>query len=590
MTTKYTKVAAALAASLAALPAFSANKFIGATAATGDDVSIILDIKNGVDVDNNGTIDATVDGNPAYDSDGLVNGEILWDAANTWILNELVFITNGTLRIEAGTIIRGQPRSAVVPPATTAPFNPGALAIARTAKIIADGTREAPIVFTTASTTGATSGGRYEGTGAFWDTVTTPRNPTVAGSWGGLIVLGNAPTAVDRNLSAADAGLASVDANRIYFSEETPGLLPSKDDRSNIEGVPSTTDAFETGADRFGGNYPSDNSGIIRYVSIRHGGANLASNSEINGLTMGGVGSDTIVENVEIWGNTDDGVEIFGGTVNVKNALVVASQDDSLDLDAGYTGTIQFFCAIGANNMDEFAEWDGTYEEETVNGFTNAGSVPATLGPIPTYRVFNATFIRPTGVSTGNASINIDDQAAPYFANSIVVNARTRHLRISSRGTENFTDTIQRFERGQAVIRSVTFFGSPTVNVSSQGPGTGSNVNALAVSDNRILDIIGLFSGVPAGSVGDASAYSFDNLVGNTASENPGISITGTAGDLVGVVIDPRPTEVGGFDPLAPVSGPILTSVAYRGAFTDSLDALWTTGWTAANEFGLLVD
>lgn len=573
MTTKHTKIAAALAASLAALPAFAANKFIGNTV-PGADVSIILDIRNGVDTDNNGTIDAAVDGNPAYDADGMVNGEILWDAANTWILNELVFITNGTLRIEAGTIVRGQPRSA----GESAVYDPGALAIARTAKIIAEGTLENPIVFTTASTTGTLTGGRYTGTGAFWDTVTTPRTPTTAGLWGGLIILGNAPTAVDRNLSAAQAGIASVDANRIYFAEEEPGLSPNKDDRSNIEGIPTATQVYTVGADRFGGNYPSDYSGILRYASIRHGGANLAPNSEINGLTMGGVGSDTIIENVEVWGNTDDGLEIFGGTVNVKNFLVVAAQDDQLDLDAGYTGTIQFFCAIGANNMDEFCEWDGTYEAESVNGFENSGAVPATLGPIPTYRVFNATFIRPTGASGGGntASINIDDQASPYFANSIVVNPRATNLRISSRGTENYTDTIQRFERGQAVLRSVTFFGSPAVDVSS---ATGS------MNLDRIRDILGT-AGSFVGSVGDASAYSVDNFVG----VNPGISITGTAGDLAGVVIDPRPTDVGGFDPLAPYSGRFLTSVGYRGAFTDSFDALWTTGWSAANAFGLLVD
>ena len=82
-----------------------------------------------------------------------------------------------------------------------------------------------------------------------------------------------------------------------------------------------------------GGTDPHDNSGIFRYVSIRHGGSEIGEGNEINGLTLGAVGDGTQVDHVEISGNTDDGIEIFGGTVNPHHILVWGQGDDGIDLD-----------------------------------------------------------------------------------------------------------------------------------------------------------------------------------------------------------------------------------------------------------------
>jgi hypothetical protein len=95
------------------------------------------------------------------------------------------------------------------------------------------------------------------------------------------------------------------------------GNAPISADASavQIEGIPPSD---QNGL--YGGDNPADDSGIIRYISIRHGGANIGEGNEINGLTLGGVGSGTIIEYVEVVANQDDGIEWFGGTVSVKNA------------------------------------------------------------------------------------------------------------------------------------------------------------------------------------------------------------------------------------------------------------------------------
>jgi hypothetical protein len=109
----------------------------------------------------------------------------------------------------------------------------------------------------------------------------------------------------------------------------------------------------------YGGNDDADNSGVLKYISIRHGGANIGEGNEINGLTLGGVGSGTVIENVEVIGNQDDGIEWFGGSVSVKNALVWNSGDDAFDTDQAWSGTLDNFIGIAGAETDHMLEIDG---------------------------------------------------------------------------------------------------------------------------------------------------------------------------------------------------------------------------------------
>lgn len=264
------------------------------------------------------------------DKNVIVNANITanttWTKDKTYHLAQRVTVTSGvTLTIEAGTVIKGQAGSGA---------NATALLIARGAKIDAQGTASAPIIFTSVADE-IVSG-----------QIKSPNlEPNVSGLWGGLIILGKAPIS-----AAADA-------------IQIEGIPPS-----DVNGL-------------YGGTDAADNSGIIKYVSIRHGGANIGEGNEINGLTLGGVGNGTVVENIEIIGNSDDGIECFGGTVNVKNIIVWNSGDDAYDMDQAYSGTIDNFVAILGNDSDHALELDGpegavlgafTLKNGTVKGSTSA--------------------------------------------------------------------------------------------------------------------------------------------------------------------------------------------------------------------------
>jgi len=228
----------------------------------------------------------------------VITEDTFWNADSIYQLSGRVTVTNGaTLTIEPGTIIKGKPGSGA---------NASALVIARGAKLIAEGTEDAPIIFT--STADNISIEDIEA-GIF----SSPNlNPTINGLWGGVIILGNAPISASNDVG---------DVSQVQ-----------------IEGIP-TSDPNGL----YGGNNPTDNSGVLRYVSIRHGGANIGSGNEINGLTLGGVGSGTVIDNIEIVANQDDGIEFFGGAVNVTNVVIWNVGDDAIDTDQAWSGTLDNF-------------------------------------------------------------------------------------------------------------------------------------------------------------------------------------------------------------------------------------------------------
>ena len=106
-----------------------------------------------------------------------------------------------------------------------------------------------------------------------------------------------------------------------------PVSTENGDDVGQIEGI-----AANLPYGVYGGSDVHDNSGVLKYISIRHGGALIGEGNEINGLTLGGVGNGTVIENIEVLSNVDDGVECFGGTVNLTNVLVGYVGDDAIDL------------------------------------------------------------------------------------------------------------------------------------------------------------------------------------------------------------------------------------------------------------------
>lgn len=275
------------------------------------------------------TVEVEVD--PYADStlEGNISEDKTLDASKIWLLKGRVSVESGaTLTIPAGTIIKA---------ASGTGADASTLIIARGAKIIADGTAAAPIVMTSVSDN-IEIGGTYPSSGAALSVDTR-------GLWGGLLVLGKAPSS---------------------FSGDVAEL--------QIEGIP-TSDINGL----YGGTDAADNSGSIQYLSIRHGGAEIGEGNEINGLTLGGVGSGTTINQVEVLGNVDDGIEFFGGTVNATNLLVWGQGDDAIDIDQAYAGTIDGALVILTAASDHGFEIDGP-EGSAAGRFTlkNATVIGAT--------------------------------------------------------------------------------------------------------------------------------------------------------------------------------------------------------------------
>lgn len=247
---------------------------------------------------------------------GLIEEDQTWKADRIYELNGRVIVTEGVkLTIEPGTIIKGRDGQGA---------NASALMIARGATIHAVGTADKPIIFTTVLDN--IKVGEKRGTNL------TERAED-RGKWGGLVVLGRAPISYAGSLEA------------------------------QIEGVPA-----QEKLGLYGGDNSEDNSGRIEYVSIRHGGTEIFGGSEINGLTLGGVGSGTVIRNIEIFANYDDGIEFFGGTVNVSNVLVAHQGDDGIDVDQAYKGTVDGFMVIHSGDTDKGLEIDGPEGAENADG------------------------------------------------------------------------------------------------------------------------------------------------------------------------------------------------------------------------------
>jgi hypothetical protein len=246
-----------------------------------------------------------------------ITADETWTADQIYTISGKWVVTNGaTLTIEPGTIIKGAPGQGT---------SASALIIAQGAKIDAQGTATQPIIFT--STTDNIQIG---------ETVGTNLDRDDNQQWGGLLILGFAPISAENG-----------------------------DTQSNIEGIPA-----DSGFGKYGGSNAADSSGIMNYVSIRHGGISIGEGNEINGLTLGGVGTGTTLSNIEVYATLDDGVECFGGSVNLDNVLVYYQGDDGIDIDQSYSGTISNFAVISGDGIgtDESLEIDGPEGSSNTNG------------------------------------------------------------------------------------------------------------------------------------------------------------------------------------------------------------------------------
>ena len=438
-------------------------------------------------------------------TDDDIDGEVSWTADTEYILDGYVYVDDGeTLNIEAGTVIK-----ALADPTTG--DQESALIVARGGTINATGTADAPIIFTSED-----------------DDVNDPTDLSITdrGLWGGILILGNAPT----NVGGGE-----------NFIEGLP-----QDDNRNL----------------YGGTDAEDNSGTFQYVSIRHGGAIFGQDNEINGLTMGAVGSGTTIEYVEVFANQDDGFEWFGGTVDTKYLVAAFCGDDMFDYDEGFSGDGQFWFGIqAAADAGSGGEHDGGTDPETGTPFA-----------IPT--IYNATYIgsgADAGLTSNDFALTIDDNAGGKYYNSIFTDFSGAGVTIED--LDSGEDSRARLEAGDLVLSNNIWFGF-------------GNVNGVTVIDGTSNVFVEQYV---------ADAFADLNFI-----EDPQLLAISRGTDAT---LDPRPAEgspaLNG-DNLAdyPDDNDFFEEVEFIGAFgnedsdgddSDDDEGLWIGGWTALSTSGYLI-
>jgi hypothetical protein len=439
----------------------------------------------------------------------LVGGEDYhWIKDKEYLLDGLVYLEEvGKLYIEEGTIIKfaSQPSTG---------DNTSALIIARDAQIFAEGTVNEPIIFTSDLDDGVPG------------TLDDKDN----GLWGGLILLGKA---------------------RINLNGSSEG---------HIEGIDPTEPRG-----RYGGENNEDNSGVLQYVSIRHTGAELEPGDELQGLTLGAVGSGTTIEYVEIFASSDDGMEIFGGHVNLHHIVVAWAEDDGFDWDIGWRGSAQFWLSIQrADVANHGGECDGALPKDTPDPYF---SMPV---------VYNATFIG-SGVGADNTnnspSIIMRNATAGIVANSIIFDFTDKGVEIEDLAPSSGIDSYQRMQNGELnLLNNMWWLGSKTTI-----DATASGILQPTVDE----------SNNPVGNDPDCSelaTHMINNL--NTASVDP--LIAGIGRTIGGNSLDPRPNAKEAKQNLATYPDG-FEIVGYKGAF-DPDSELWIKGWTALDEKNYLAN
>ena len=344
---------------------------------------VLFTVSSCIKVNFDETINNTTGGNVgATDTqDPATNGGIIQGIINkSYYLPKGKYTLKGYVYITDGNILTIAPGSVIVSDIT----EKGALIIERGAKLIADGRATDPIVFTSGKAIGQ-------------------RTP---GDWGGIILLGKAPT------------------NR------------PQDPAPTVEGGVGR---------KYGGTDPNDESGIMRFVRIEFAGIASEPGSEINGLTMGGVGSGTIIENVQVSFGNDDAYEFFGGTVNCKNLIAFATADDDYDFDFGYSGKIQY--AIACRKPDFVDGGDAGNGVECDNDGTGTTATPFTRPQLS-----NFTFVGPNNATGTAANHNFGNRwrRSTQFVlrNSIMIGWQKAGLSLESDNTikSYYTDGTSEFK------------------------------------------------------------------------------------------------------------------------------------------------
>ncbi|HEX9165665.1 MAG TPA: fibronectin type III domain-containing protein [Gemmatimonadales bacterium] len=422
------------------------------------------------------TITTPAAAKPTIEVTSDITSDVLWLAENVYVLKGFIHVANGArLIIQPGTRIVGD-------------FNTvgSSLFVLRGARIIAEGTADRPIVFTSSREPGQRQ----------------------AGDWGGLIIVGNG-----------------------IINRGVPVIL---------EG--SGTGPTNPAIDYAGGVDNGSSSGVLKYVRIEFAGYATAPDAELNSLTMAAVGSGTQVEYVQSLNGLDDSFEWFGGAVDAKYLVSYNSGDDHFDASEGYVGRVQHAIAYqtrtvvprpAAGNVSQDPqglENDGCAGANCTNG---QNSVPLT---VPMFA--NLTVVGPPSTvtnSSGNIGMMLRRGTGGFYLNSVV--SRWSRAGMSLRDQP----TLDRIASGDLVLRNLLFTEVPVVCQ----PQTGSTVQgcvdlpANAITSELATTATSLFLGLPAGEPANAAALDWTPTTTSPAGSGGLNAFTGSIATKAGSVVTP---------------------------------------------------
>ena len=486
---------------------------------------------------------------PGYTAiNGTYGGELTSGAVltcdKTYIIDVKIYVDSlQTLTIAPGTILKGRVApDLVATPGTPDPAKASALVISRGAKIIADGSADCQIIFTAEA-----------------DPMDGTYPVSNIGKWGGLTLLGTA-------------------SNNLLYTPNGPfvpggtGKLAVANGLGTVEGFATSNHQNQYGVNLTAGQSfnDNDNSGILRYVSVRHSGAILAAGAEINGITLGSVGRGTTLEHIEIVSCADDNVEFFGGTANIKYLSTIFGNDDMFDYDLGWTGKAQFIFGM-KSDLTSSPDSDNGFEADSDDQKSNA-----TLKSIPV--IYNVTMIgnakttnTPGGDNTGMFAIAAKELTGGEFYNSVFANFKNGFNTVKALGTR--TGTSESYHNWSATAGNGTNILKVKCNtfVGVTNPLTvgGSAANVLQIDTDQFAadgNVIVAGNTLP----GFDYAYTINTTtnaitVKNDLTPNPALSVAGC--------------------PTAPVDG-FYRAANYRGAFSSNANENWLSDWSYSHILG----
>jgi hypothetical protein len=514
------------------------------------------------------TIDVTAD----------ITASAKWVATNEYVLNQVVYVKNGaTLTIEPGTVIRGMSFADAE--------GPTALFVTRGSKIMAQGTKEKPIIFTDMDDNNFPWVDPADVLEDYQTINPTEGLPDKAARWGGLVICGKGYC----------TGNASANVGPLVETE----LL--------AEGL-ADPGAGET---KYGGSDDDDSSGVVSYVSLRYGGYGFALASEINGITLCGVGRGTKIDHVEVIGNLDDGIEFFGGTVNTKNIAIVNIGDDGFDVDQGYRGRGQFiFVMQGFCDADSVAgsgignhgfEMDGVEksDDNRLAGLQRYENVTV-IGH--RYRGTGGTGT--SGGETSNEGFQMDDNVRPQFFNCLMMDVDAMLCAVESDNSK--PDTFEGMSAVWNAFPTHTPGAGALNNTGYYYQAQSTNVTQTAFRNFVVYNceptnlICKTTSANAKRSPGDVTIPAeWDwNLTGTMpirhmereSLSDPARPMPTVGNGLLNNIktIDPRPISAWATSPYATEDDGFATPVSYYGAFAPTGDT-WLDGWSALYTSGMLV-